>query len=91
MGDVVEIRLLAAVQKIDGTDAFQQAGKSPVTNSAFLPRLEALAQKGLVTIDRSECPVMINGPHLTIAPEGFFVSLTPAGIDALAKWTGSHG
>lgn len=76
--------LLLKVKAAYGSDAFRQKGKAPVVNPRAIPVVEKCAAAGLLTIDRSEMPMMGRGPHVTVAPGGFFVSLTEAADAMLA-------
>ena len=77
------VPLLLKVKAAYGSDAFRQKGKAPVMNPRAIPLIERCAEAGLLEIDYSELPMMANGPRVTIAPGGFFASLTAAGEAAL--------
>lgn len=80
-----EVRaLLEKVRAAYGTDAYRQKNQAPVTNPRVMPLIEEAASAGLLTIDRSELPMMAHGPHITIAPDGCFVRLTEKGLAMLA-------
>lgn len=78
------LALLAKVAAAYGTDAYHQKDRAPVTNPRAIPAIEQAEAAGLLTIDRSEAPMMMRGSHVTIAPDGCFVTLTEAGRAMLA-------
>lgn len=80
--------LLLKVKASYATDAYRQKGKAPISNPKAVALIEKCAEAGFLTIDRSELPMLMAGPHVTIAPKGFFVSLTEAGEAVIAAAEG---
>lgn len=79
--------LLRKIRAAYGSDVFRQRDKAPITNAKVLPLIEEAAEAGLLTIDRSEAPMLRAGPRVIVALDGCFVRITSAGRAALAKAT----